>query len=75
MVFIASLTLVGTITTPILGDLPSEGKNSLGALSKAVGLERLGEPSEIAQVVTFLASSRASYINGVGIAVNGGMIC
>ncbi|HEY2548236.1 MAG TPA: SDR family oxidoreductase, partial [Candidatus Acidoferrum sp.] len=35
---------------------------------------RVGTPQEFAAVVTFLASDRASYVNGTSIAVDGGMI-
>ncbi|WP_339434680.1 SDR family NAD(P)-dependent oxidoreductase [Pseudomonas orientalis] len=37
-----------------------------------IGLRRLGRPDEIAPIVSFLASARASYINGAIIAVDGG---
>lgn len=35
---------------------------------------RIGTPQEFAAVVAFLASERASYVNGTSIAVDGGMI-
>ena len=34
---------------------------------------RLGQPEDIAHAVVFLASDQAGYINGVTLAVNGGM--
>ena len=39
-----------------------------------VPLGRLGSPGELADVVAFLASERASYINGATVIVDGGMI-
>jgi len=35
---------------------------------------RIGTPQEFASVVAFLASERASYVNGTSIAVDGGMV-
>jgi len=35
---------------------------------------RLGTPQEFAAVVAFLASERASYMNGASIAVDGGLV-
>jgi 3-oxoacyl-[acyl-carrier protein] reductase len=39
-----------------------------------IPLGRLGEPSELAALVAFLASERASYITGTSIPVDGGWI-
>jgi len=39
-----------------------------------VPLGRLGEVEEFASMVAFLASDRASYVNGVSIAVDGGLV-
>ncbi|MGC1106101.1 MAG: SDR family oxidoreductase [Candidatus Acidiferrales bacterium] len=41
-------------------------------LSAQVPLGRIGKPEEFAAMVAFLASERASYINGCSIAVDGG---
>ena len=39
-----------------------------------VPLRRLGQPEEFANLVVFLASERASYITGVSVAVDGGLV-
>ncbi len=40
----------------------------------AIPMKRLGDPGELANVVTFLASEQASYLTGTSIAVDGGLI-
>jgi len=39
-----------------------------------VPLDRIGEPREFGDVVAFLASDRASYVNGAALAVDGGSL-
>ena len=39
----------------------------------AIPAQRLGEPEEVAELVGFLASNKAGYINGETIHINGGM--
>src|SRR5262249_11715718 len=41
---------------------------------KQIPAGRLGTPEEFAAVVAFLASERAGYVNGVSIAVDGGLV-
>lgn len=47
--------------------------NQRSAISSNIPLNRLGQPSEIASAVGFLASTGADYITGETIHVNGGM--
>ncbi|MGH7573931.1 MAG: SDR family oxidoreductase [Longimicrobiales bacterium] len=44
----------------------------LSAWNDEIPMRRLGEPRELAALVTFLASDRASYITGTSIPVDGG---
>lgn len=39
-----------------------------------IPLRRLGEPREVGEVVAFLASERASYVTGVSLQIDGGLI-
>jgi len=42
--------------------------------TKAIPLGRIGKPEEVADLVVFLASARASYVTGCTIPVDGGLI-
>lgn len=57
----------GFIKTDMTKDLPEK------ELKKLIPMNRFGNPEEVAEVVTFLASSKASYITGETISVNGGL--
>ena len=61
----------GFIDTDMTKALSEE---QLAALLTHIPLSRLGQASDIAHAVTFLASDQASYITGETIHVNGGML-
>lgn len=61
----------GYIPTDLTNVLPQEIKDNI---VKFVALQRFGTCEEVADVVAFLASDRASYITGQTIAVDGGLV-
>jgi 3-oxoacyl-[acyl-carrier protein] reductase len=60
----------GFIDTDMTRELPEAQRE---ALIKQIPLARLGDPADIANAVSFLASPEAGYITGETINVNGGM--
>lgn len=57
----------GIIETPILGDRDRE------IYAKRIPLGYVGKPLEVAEIVIFLASEKASYITGAVIPIDGGV--
>jgi NAD(P)-dependent dehydrogenase (short-subunit alcohol dehydrogenase family) len=64
--------LIETGMTQPLFDL-ARAKGREGAIGQLNPLRRAGRPREIAEVIAFLASDAASYINGQAVAVDGGL--
>ena len=62
----------GRIATARLDQLYPEGPAE--ADLKAIPLGRWGTPQELGDVVCFLASERARYVNGITLAVDGGLL-
>jgi glucose 1-dehydrogenase len=63
----------GAIKTPINANVWQDLKG-LADLDKKIPMGRIGEPDEIGHAVAFLCSDLASYITGVTLAVDGGML-
>jgi NAD(P)-dependent dehydrogenase (short-subunit alcohol dehydrogenase family) len=66
----------GTINTERVQQLPDEpgGTEYLEAVKAAHPMGRLGEPSEVANAILFLASDEASFITGAILPVAGGFL-
>ncbi len=67
----ANIVAPGFIATDMTDTLGEEVKDKLMA---QIPLARLGVPDDIAHMVAFLASDKASYVTGQVMAVNGGML-
>jgi NAD(P)-dependent dehydrogenase (short-subunit alcohol dehydrogenase family) len=63
----------GTIDTHLLRSTPDIATASEG-FRKRTPLRRLGKPSEIADAVAFLGSDLSSYITGIALLVDGGLL-
>lgn len=50
-------------------------KKELEKIKNAIPLRRLGEPVEVAELVSFLCSDKNTYITGQVIAIDGGYLC
>jgi NAD(P)-dependent dehydrogenase (short-subunit alcohol dehydrogenase family) len=66
----------GPIDTPLIraGRTPTEWQERQRAYEDRLPMKRLGQPAEVASVVDFLLSRRASYITGQLLQPNGGQV-
>ncbi len=67
----------GAVLTPMWDPLLGGGEareRAIAALGAEVPLGRMGSPEDVAQAVLFLASDESSYITGVELSVDGGVL-
>ena len=64
---------VNTVAPGIIESPATETVFPKEAIAKLVPMQRAGQPEEVAELVSFLASPRAAYISGQIISINGGM--
>jgi 3-oxoacyl-[acyl-carrier protein] reductase len=61
----------GFIATEMVQKMPEK---VLDDMKSKIPLSRLGEPSDIANTLVWLASSEAAYVHGAVISVDGGLV-
>ena len=64
---------VNTVAPGIIASPSTETIFPKETIKQLVPMQRAGQPEEVADLVTFLASARAAYISGQLISINGGM--
>jgi 2-hydroxycyclohexanecarboxyl-CoA dehydrogenase len=72
----ANVVCPGPTQTPMLAGITGSderGASVIAAMTRAVPMKRLGEPSDVAGAVAFFCSVEAAYITGQTLSVSGGL--
>jgi NAD(P)-dependent dehydrogenase (short-subunit alcohol dehydrogenase family) len=60
------------INTPMTSDFEGESAGIMDTMLQYHPMKRLGSPEEVAEAILWLASDKASFVNGVALATDGG---
>ena len=63
----------GPTDTALFASMGGDNPKLREALTKAIPMRRLGQPSDLANAVAFLVSDEASFITGQTVSVSGGL--
>jgi 2-hydroxycyclohexanecarboxyl-CoA dehydrogenase len=69
----ANAVCPGPTDTALFASMGGDNPKLREALTKAIPFRRLAQPSDLANVVAFLASDEASYVTGQTVSVSGGL--
>ncbi|MFS0562228.1 SDR family oxidoreductase [Terribacillus sp. 179-K 1B1 HS] len=62
----------GTTETPMVREYKEKNPEAFVNATEPIPQKRLGQPEEVAELVTFLLTGKAPYINGVVVPIDGG---
>lgn len=63
----------GFTDTPMIADMKNSHPDLMKSIVRQIPAGRIGTPDEVSELVAFLASEHANYINGAEIVIDGGM--
>ena len=66
--------LPGVVDTPMPQQMFAAAPGALDAIAETCPMGRLARPEEVAEAAAWLCSDRASYVNGHGLVVDGGIV-
>jgi NAD(P)-dependent dehydrogenase (short-subunit alcohol dehydrogenase family) len=64
----------GYVRTALVNELERQGRIDIAAITARTPMARLAQPAEIAEVIAFLASPKASFITGTTLNADGGWL-
>ncbi|KAF7190157.1 Levodione reductase [Pseudocercospora fuligena] len=64
----------GVIKTPMLGEVRDDDTTNIAEMTKEMALGRQGRPEEVAEGLFWLSSPQSSFVTGIALPINGGMV-